>query len=137
MKKVFSRYAAFFLFSVLLTAASSLEAAGKSKSSVETYQIRAIVAPPGAVKGSSRLSLLHEAIPEFRHRDGSVAVMPVMVMPFMVQRGISTDLLEAGDKVEVVFEVHWDRGNPLLITALKELPPDTELALDGYSLEQE
>lgn len=82
-------------------------------------------------EGQAELFLHHEAIPGFVDRKGEKVGMMSMTMPFGVAPGVSLDGLAAGDKVEVTFDVRWERNPPPQITAIRELPADTRLELSG------
>ena len=81
------------------------------------------------------LTVHHEAIAEFRDRDGKPSEMESMSMPFLVAPGVSLAGIAPGDKVEMTFEVRWQGDVPLRVTALRELPEATALDLGGPQLE--
>lgn len=102
----------------------------KQEQAAATYTVR------GELKslpeeGQAELYLHHEAIPEFMNRKGEKSGMMSMSMPFGVAPAVSLDGLAPGDRVEVTFEVHWERNPPSQITAIRKLPADTELELSG------
>lgn len=79
------------------------------------------------VPGNSELFLHHEAIDDWTGRDGKVMGMDSMTMGFAVADGVSLGGIQPGDKVEATLRVDWEARMPVEITALRELPPDTEL----------
>ena len=72
----------------------------------------------------------HEAIAEFKDADGEVVGMESMTMPFPVDDAELIAGLEAGDRIALDFEVRWDEGHPLRITAIEKLPPETRLGFE-------
>ncbi len=103
----------------------------------DVYQTRGLVRQlPDAGKPGSALLIHHEAIAEFKDADGEVVGMESMAMPFPVADATQLDGLVAGDRIGFTFEVHWQGGNPLLVTALEKLPPETRLAFEKEPLEE-
>jgi len=95
----------------------------------EVYRVRGLVRQlPSAPAGE--IHVRHEAIPDFKTEDGEVVGMDSMTMPFPLADTALAAGLEAGDRIEMEFEVRWDGDYPLLITALEKLPPDTRLAFE-------
>lgn len=93
-----------------------------------TYTVRAQVTrlpEPGQAPVS--LWLRHEAIHDFVGRDGKVTGMDAMAMPFDLAEGVALDGIEAGDIVEFTLVVDWEAEDPVHVTAVRELPPDTKL----------
>jgi len=97
-----------------------------------TYTVRAeVVAELDPERPEDRqLRIRHEAVPEFVGFEGEVVGMASMTMPFPVAPGVDLDGVEAGDPVEVTFEVRWEEAPPLRIVELRELPTGTELDFD-------
>lgn len=90
-----------------------------------TYTTRGkIEALPSA---SGDLSILHEPIPEFKDKDGTVVGMGTMSMPFPLAAGVSLDGLSVGDAVEFDFSVWWRPRVAYEVTRIVKLPPDTTL----------
>ena len=90
----------------------------------DVYTVRGVVRQlPSAL--ANELHVRHEAIADFRDADGEVVGMESMTMPFPLADAALTAGVEPGDKVEMVFEVRWDGGHPLRITALE----DSEIVL--------
>lgn len=95
----------------------------------QTYTVRGeVVALPDLERGAERqLRVRHEAIPDFVGFEGEVVGMASMVMPFPVAAGVDLEGLEAGDPVEMTFEVRWEGSPPLQVVELRRLPEGTEL----------
>jgi Cu/Ag efflux protein CusF len=94
---------------------------------VDLYNVRGeIVRLPDPAAPAPEMSIRHEAIPDFRDRNGAVVGMQAMVMPFRVGSDVSLEGLEPGDKILFRFAMDWQR-NRLEIEAIEELPPETEL----------
>jgi hypothetical protein len=95
-----------------------------------TYTTRGVVqqlpTPP-----ANELMVLHETVPEFVDRKGETTGMESMTMPFSVAADVPLTGLAEGDKVEMTFEVRWQGPTILLVTALRELPADAEVAVGG------
>ena len=62
--------------------------------------------------------------------DSEVVGMDSMTMPFPLADPALAAGLAAGDRIEMEFEVRWNGDDPLLITALEKLPPETRLAFE-------
>ncbi len=97
----------------------------------DVYRVRGIVSQlPQATRGAGELSVRHEALPDFKSSQGEVVGMESMTMPFPLADPALADSLAAGDKIEMEFEVRWDSGNPLSITAIEKLPSETSLSFE-------
>lgn len=113
--------------------AEALAASAADAAAHDRYTVRGIVRgrPADARPGSDRpITILHQAIPEFRDRDGEVTGMMAMAMPFLVGAELdpaALDGLAVGDKIEFTFEVDWAAALPTRVVALTKLPADTEL----------
>lgn len=79
-----------------------------------------------------RLRIRHEAIPDFKGMDGKAweGGMESMTMVFAVAEGVSLDGIAAGDKVEFVLVMDWDKKPTQWITEIAKLPDETELSFD-------
>jgi len=77
----------------------------------------------------------HEAVTDFRDRNGKPSHMDSMSMPFVVAPEVSLAGIAPGDKVAMTFEVRWDSLPTLRIVKLSELPESTALNLGGPTLE--
>jgi Cu/Ag efflux protein CusF len=95
------------------------------------YTVRGEIKSLPQPGGDAILYVHHEAIPTFVTREGQQRGMMSMSMPFGVPAGVSLEGLAPGDKVEMTFAVHWDQNPSTQITALRELPADTQLTLSG------
>lgn len=98
------------------------------------YTVRGEIKSLPQPGGDPVLYVHHEAIPTFVTREGQQRGMMSMTMPFAVADGVSgVNLgdLAPGDKVEITFAVHWDQNPATRITAIRELPADTQLTLSG------
>lgn len=117
------------------------EPANNPDSPVEfSYTVRGqIVSLPSADRPFEDLQIHHEAVPDFKDRDGNVTVsasgtrgMKAMTMPFPVAEGVSLDGIAVGDKVEFTFVYTWGgESSGYEITEIKKLPADTELNFGG------
>ena len=99
-----------------------------------TYSARGQVMELPQVAGGE-LSVHHEAIRDFRDRDGKPSHMDSMSMPFAVAPEVSLAGVAPGDKIEMTFEVRWEGLPTLRIVKLQELPESTALDLGGPTLE--
>ena len=99
-----------------------------------TYSTRGQVIEVPKVE-DGELSVHHEAVPDFRDRDGKPEHMDSMSMPFAVAPEVSLAGIAPGDKVEMTFEVRWDSQPTLRVVKLQELPESTALDLGGPTLE--
>lgn len=99
-----------------------------------TYSTRGqVVEVPRDKNGE--LSVHHEAVADFRDREGKPSHMDSMSMPFAVAPEVSLAGIAPGDKVAMTFEVRWDSLPTLRIVKLSELPESTALSLGGPTLE--
>lgn len=104
-----------------------------------TVRARVVALPDPSRKGSPELIARHERIPDFKDRDGTIAVdpstgeavgMPVMVMPFPLSPGLRLEGIAVGDAVEIDFTVDWGRFPAHFATAIRRLPPGTRMAFE-------
>lgn len=99
-----------------------------------TYSTRGqVIAVPKDT--NDELSVHHEAVADFRDREGKPEHMDSMSMPFAVAPEVSLAGIAPGDKVAMTFEVRWDSLPTLRIVKLQELPETTALNLGGPTLE--
>jgi hypothetical protein len=118
------------LRSILLFALFPLLAAGcggraEQRTSGHTYTVRARVQQ---LPSQGRdLYLEHEAIDNYVARSGKVEGMNSMIMPFPVDKSVSLKGIQPEDIVEVQLHIDWEADRPVEITALRELPRDTQL----------
>ncbi|QKK07267.1 MAG: copper-binding protein [Planctomycetota bacterium] len=113
--------------------AETAEATGAA----HTYTVRGqIVSVPSADKPLADLEIHHEAIPDFKNREGVVFENPTtgvrgmksMTMAFPVGEGVSLEGIEVGDLVTFTFVTVWGENYPeYRVTEITELPAETEL----------
>ena len=87
--------------------------------------------------GATQLTLLHEAIPEFKGRDGRKQEMAVMAMTFNAAPSVFVEDLRPQDKVVFRLAVDWQKTVPVEVIEIQRLDPGLKLNLDGYSVETE
>lgn len=97
----------------------------------DTYSARGIVRQLPREGRPVELYIHHEAIPSFKDMDGKVVGMDSMAMPFAVADPALIKGLAAGDRVAFDFEMSWQGRDPLSITRLEKLPPETRLAFEA------
>jgi Cu/Ag efflux protein CusF len=117
---------------VRVVAATLLLAAVSCKSSAAAnghYAVRGEVEAVTGERDEARAVIHHEAIPSFKDRDGKASTMASMKMSFALGDGVRAEMLKPGSKVAVEFDVRYELGDPLVITKLTPLPPDTPLTL--------
>lgn len=100
------------------------------------YTVRGkVVIIPSAERPIDDLQIKHEAIPDYKDREGVVFVnskgvkgMMSMTMGFPVAEGVSLEGIAPGDIVEFTFVTTWGEQYPTYeVTAITKLPADTEL----------
>lgn len=67
------------------------------------------------------ISIAHEAIPEFRDREGREVGMEAMTMQFEVAEPVSLAGLAPGDRVRFTFEIRWNARPMLYVTEIDEV----------------
>ena len=77
-----------------------------------------VVALPEKGKPNTELMVKHQAIDDFKNKDGKVVGMSAMTMEFPPEKGIDVTILAIGDKVELEFAVWWAQSPPWLATKL-------------------
>ncbi len=93
-----------------------------------TYVVRGeVVSLPITGKPQTELIVKHEAIDDFKDRDGKVVGMNAMEMEFPPAKGVDVRDLKVGEKVAVTFSVWWTQTPPWLATKIERLPPETQL----------
>ena len=95
---------------------------------VHRYVVRGEIARLPARAGDE-VMVRHEAIPDFRDREGAVVGMDAMVMGFQVTPELPLAGLRVGDKVRLAFAVDWSRPS-LTVERIERLPPATELRFE-------
>jgi len=103
------------------------EKSGDDKAKLETYEVRGRFV--GFDKAAGLAAIHHEAIPEFKNREGQKSGMMSMQMEFRVDAGVSVDGLAKNAPVRIRFTVDWDKKPAIGIVELEKLPDDTELQL--------
>jgi len=116
--------------------AATLVACGSSsqkQTTVQTvsYTVRGqVLNLPATDSPAPEIIVRHEPIPSFKNAQGVVG-MESMAMPFPLAKGLSLEGIDAGDPVELTFEVDHDPKTQQIIglRAVKvvELPSETEL----------
>ncbi len=96
----------------------------------ESYRVRGMVRQLPARAGGE-VQIRHEAIPGFKNAEGEVVGMESMTMPFPVADAALLEGIEAGDRIEMDFEVRWQGGHPLRVIAIDKLPPDVRLEFEA------
>ncbi len=92
---------------------------------VPRYQVR------GRFMGAEgkTIKLHHEAIPDFRSRNGEKVGMMAMQMRFRVGDDLAINTLADNDVIEFEFVVEWGEKPPIKVVKISKLPADTELNL--------
>jgi Cu/Ag efflux protein CusF len=96
-----------------------------------SYHARGVVAAVSGKDEDASLSIHHEAIPQFKDRDGHPLTMGSMTMIFGLGPGLSTAGVRSGDKIAFDFAVRWSTSPALLLTKFQKLPADTQLTLSA------
>ncbi len=95
---------------------------------VKVYTVRGEVQglpapePPG-----NRITIRHEAIPDFIGILGDPEPMKAMTMKFDLAEEVDTSALEIGEKIEFGLEVDWSADKRARVISIRTLPPETEL----------
>jgi hypothetical protein len=118
-------FRSFLLLILLPLLATGCAGPAEERTTGHTYTVRARVQQLPAQGGG--LYLTHEAIDDWVGRSGKVEGMSTMTMPFPLAEGVSLEGIEPDDVVEVQLHVDWEADLAVQITALRELPPDTQL----------
>jgi hypothetical protein len=95
----------------------------------EIYRVRAQVVALEGTGDNERVILSHEAIPNFKGRDGKAETMEPMKMAFGVAPNVARAELVPGSKQEIVFDAVWGREPMIRVTEAKRLPDDAQLEL--------
>lgn len=105
-----------------------------------SYTVRGrVVTVPSAERPMDDLEIHHEAVTDYKNRDGEVFVnskgvpgMISMTMGFPVAAGVSLEGIAPGDIVEFTFVTTWGEQYPTYeVTRIAKLPADTELNFGG------
>jgi hypothetical protein len=73
--------------------------------------------PAGEAK-PPQARIQHQAIADFRDRNGKVVGMPAMTMAFALSPGVNAQELQVGDAVNMTFEMRWEQTPSLWIVEL-------------------
>jgi len=93
-----------------------------------TYVVRGeVMSLPLKSLPATELKVKHEAIDDFKDREGKVVGMSAMVMEFPPAKGVDVSTLNVGDKVSVTFSVWWTQSPPWLAMKVELLAPETAL----------
>ena len=98
----------------------------------DRYTVRGLVIEiQDAGQAEARLRIQHEAIPDFKGMDGKAweGGMESMTMIFAVAEGVSLDGISAGDKLEFVLVMDWEKKPTQWITEIVKLPAETQLSV--------
>lgn len=115
----------FLLLLLLPLLAAGCAGPAEEKDSGRIYTVRGRVQQLPAQGGG--LYLTHEAIDDWVGRSGKVEGMDTMTMPFPVAKGVSLKGIAPDDIVEAQIHVDWEADLAVQITAIRKLPPDTQL----------
>lgn len=94
------------------------------------YTVRGVIAElPDPAKPLSGFRIRHEAIDDFRDRDGTPVGMNAMTMSFdALAPGVTLEGLSVGDKVRFTIRVTYGADGPRYpVTSIERLDPGTEL----------
>lgn len=105
-----------------------------------SYTVRGkVVTIPSAERPIDDLQIKHEAIPDFKNREGvvfenskGVKGMMSMTMGFPLAEGVSLGDIVPGDLIEFTFVTTWGEKYPSYeVTKINALPAETELNFGG------
>jgi Cu/Ag efflux protein CusF len=112
-----------FAFAIGLVACGG----GKSATLDGVYRTRAQVVEVHGSGDDLRVTVKHEAIPDFKDRSGTPSTMPAMVMAFGVGPQVDVKALTPGSLWALTFDVSWQREPVVRITEARALPADVKL----------
>lgn len=93
-----------------------------------TYEVRGEIATlPTIGDKRTELRVRHEAIDDFKNRDGEMVGMNAMTMDFPPAKGVDLSNLKKGDKVKLKFSVWWGNSPAWLVVKIEKLSSETEL----------
>lgn len=87
----------------------------------QTYTVRGTIAQL-PTPADPQIQIAHEAIPDFKDRDGNTIGMGAMVMPFTVAPDVDLTDFKNGDQVEFTLEVRWETSPRAQVSHLTHLP---------------
>jgi hypothetical protein len=94
------------------------------------YKIRGQIVSVDSSGPDTIANVSHEAIPNFKTRDGAASAMPAMTMPFALGPAVDRSSLQPKSQWELTLEIRWEHAPGMLIAAVKPLPPGTTLTLE-------
>ena len=93
----------------------------------ERYTVRGVF--KAYDEASKQMAIQHEAIPDFKNREGEKVGMMTMQMSFRTGEGVDAKSLTAEDKIQFEFVVEWDQKPAIKVLKFEKLPAETELEL--------
>ena len=121
------------LLAPLFAMATCLAACGGQPAAPDAvYQTRARVVEVHGSGDDLRVTMEHEAIPDFKDRSGTPSEMPAMSMAFGVAREVDAAAFEPGSQWQFTFDVSWQREPVVRITSATALPADVRLELPSH-----
>lgn len=136
MGKKALRYFTRILMKSLLLSVFMMPFACAPQPMAQRYSARGmIVSVEEGTGGGSRVSILHEAIPDFKNQAGQKVGMEPMVMTFAADQTIRTEGFQPRAKIQFLFEVHWQGSDRLILKEIQSLDDQTPLEFKGYSVE--
>jgi hypothetical protein len=92
------------------------------------YKTRAqIVTLPQVNVPQSEFRAKHEAVDDFKDKDGKIVGMGAMVMDFPPAKGVDLSQFKVGDFVLIEWHVWWNHTPAWLAMNVTKLPNDTQL----------
>lgn len=113
------------LLAVLFLVLAGCSSSPDPEEGAPRYNVRGVVQ---VIHGESSLVVHHEAIPDFRDRNGTIVGMAPMKMQFEAGPGVALEGIKPGDKVAMVVTVPWPA---LRILSIKTLPEHEQLEISS------
>ncbi len=124
------------VLSVGLLFAAALGIPACASKAADLYSVRGMVVSVEQLgDGRSQVTILHEAIPEFKNQAGQIVGMEPMAMTFAADATVPTAHLQPRAKIQFSFEVHWTSAERLVLKKIQSLDSQTPLEFKGYSVE--
>lgn len=118
------------VFALLLSMVTFLMACGGKPAAPDAvYETRARVVEVHGTGDDLRVTMKHEAIPDFKDRSGTPSEMPAMAMAFGVAEGVDAGAFKPGSQWQLTFDVSWQREPVVRITSATPLAADVRLEL--------
>lgn len=118
------------LCAVTQLAACDSKGTGPSSPADQSYVVRArLLSLPAE---GSYLQVHHEAIEDFKNREGKVTGMKEMAMEFAdlsPEANHAVKSMQPGSAVEIAFEVRWNAEPRMWVTSIRPLGPNEPLKL--------